>query len=116
MTTRARVRVGAALLALVLLAGLFVLGSAAPRAKAAEATEATEAAVCYIVDGAAPAGQDASAQQEGENRLDAAERTVLFRLRQETPPAERADAPRPAVLPTTHTTERSQTESAEEPG
>lgn len=109
-TTRARVRVGAALLALVLLAGLFVLGSAAPRAKAAEA------AVCYIVDGAAPAGQDASAQQEGENRLDAAERTVLFRLRQETPPAERADAPRPAVLPTTHTTERSQTESAEEPG
>ena len=111
--TRAWTRVGAALLALVLAAGLFVLGATAPRAKAAEASEA---AVCYIVDGAAPAGQDASARQEGENRLDAAERTVLFRLRQETPPAERADAIRPADLPVTRTTERSQTESAEEPG
>lgn len=112
-TSRRAIRVGAALLASVLLAGLFALGSAAPRAKAAEATEA---AVCYIVDGAAPAGQDASARQEGENRLDAAERTVLFRLRQEAPPAERADAIRPAALPATRTTERSQTESAEEPG
>ena len=112
-TTRVKVRVGAALLALVLTAGLFVLGSAAPRAKAAEAAEV---ATCIIVDGAAPAGQDASARQEGENRLDAAERTVIYRLRQETPQVERTAVLRPAEVPVTRTTERSQTESAEEPG
>ena len=111
--SRTGVRLGAALLALVLTAGLFVLGSAAPRAKAAEAAEV---APCYIVDGAAPAGQDASARHQGENRLDAAERTVVYRLRQGAPPAERTVELRPAVTSVPRTTERSQTASAEEPG
>ena len=109
--SRRAIRLGAALTALTLMVGLFILGPDVPGVRAA----AKDSGPCFV-DGAAPAVQDASTQGEGENRLDAAERTVACRLNREVPPAERTDALRADAVPRTRTTERSQPPSSEEPG